>query len=75
MGAEDSMTRPHCKCHDEPMLRDGMRPPGTQRWRCAIGNRDRGVKAYVALDGYSYNRKLLQHRRVKALVRMQQREA
>ena len=65
-----------CRCHGEPLMwtvdhRD-MYPAGGY-WRCAVKIRA-GLRArYAKLDGVTYNRKLLQHRRHKALVRQRVR--
>lgn len=38
---EVNTKRPVCKCHGEPMLRNGTKENGSQKWRCRTE-----VKAY-----------------------------
>lgn len=66
--------RPRCRCHDEPMLKNGHNPNGPQKWWCATKRRRYKAAQYDALSGVAYNRLLLRHRRVKALARMKQRQ-
>ena len=85
--AEDVLERPLCKCHGEPMVKNGA-ATGRQTWRCAEGRRrawashyarngekerERGRKNYDELTGLQYNHLLLRRRRVKALARIAER--
>lgn len=51
--AED--TRPNCKCHDVPMLKDGhMR--GRQKWQCGVMERARQAALYRT-EGFADNKR------------------
>lgn len=65
--AEDT-DRPNCKCHDEPMVRNGRKSwKDEQDWRCGCERREKARKTYDALEHVAWNRRLLQmaaaHRR------------
>lgn len=42
--AED--TRPLCKCHGEPMVRNSFQPNGNQKWGCGRKRRLYGRRRY-----------------------------
>lgn len=65
---------PDCSCHGEPMYWNRHSRPSGGWWSCAVQQRDRVKARYEAMDGVSYNRLLLQHRRAKAVRRQRNRE-
>lgn len=70
------MVRPLCKCHGEPMVRNGLQPVTRNlKWQCSIGNRKRVAAWHDNLDGVSYNLRIFKQRRFHALKRMAKRAA
>jgi len=65
-----------CACHGEPMYwcRD-KRYEARGFWRCAIRICEQHRQMYDRLDGLSYARMLLRHRRDKGLARMRVRHS
>ncbi len=63
--AEDT-ERPTCRCHDEPMLRNGIErrynTGPTQQWRCAVRAREKSKRIYDSLEHVAWSRRLLQMR-------------
>jgi hypothetical protein len=47
--AEDVATRPICKCHGEPKIKDGFRD-GKQAWQCRVIERARQKTLYSDSD-------------------------
>jgi len=39
-------SEPLCRCHYEPMQRNGFTRRGTQKWRCAVKNNGRFIDRY-----------------------------
>lgn len=73
--AED---RPLCKCHGEPMLRNGMEYRSLtpyQTWRCATERRAKAKRTYDALEHVAWSKRLLQMRRASATHSRRVREA
>ena len=86
--AEDSLLRPLCKCHAEPMLRNGT-GKGKQKWVCVVTKKQRwqayydshaeqecarAKRNYDALTGVEFNLLLLKMRRRGAIRRMRKRK-
>ena len=75
--AED--TRPLCKCHGEPMLRDGHHR-GKQKWQCGIHERARQARLYARPEFAKHKRdEMLDHwhnrgGRRRALARYRERK-
>lgn len=65
--------RPLCKCHGEPMHRDGFKN-GKQTWRCSVKNREHFMAYYEGMSGVQWNAYLLGLRRWKAEKRARQRK-
>lgn len=74
--ATGNSSPPRCPCHDEVMLwnKDARKTQGGI-WKCAERNRAHQRKYYARESGLAYNRRLLRHRRNKALTRRREREA
>ena len=73
--AED---RPLCKCHGEPMLKNGIDRRKTrpyQSWRCARERREKARLYFERLEHLAYSRRLLQMRRAHAMKRQRMRAA
>lgn len=47
--AED--TRPLCKCHGEPMVKNSRRRNGDQKWSCVLKRRSYGRRVYWEQGG------------------------
>lgn len=69
------MDRPVCKCHAEPMVKNGRHRSGNQAWACAERYRLKAARTYDQLTGVAYNRRLLQMRRACAMKRRRQKRA
>jgi hypothetical protein len=73
--AED---RPLCRCHGEPMLKNGLstwRKEPTQEWRCATERRAKARRTYDELQHVAYSKRLLQMRRASATYKRRLRAA
>lgn len=72
--AED--TRPNCKCHGEPMAKNGRRSNrGKQHYVCSVKRSAYQRDKYDNLTGVAYSWRRLQDRRWRALYRRAEREA
>ncbi len=64
--AEDTADRPLCKCHGEPMLKNGIERRylngPTQDWRCGHERRSHSQRTHDSLEHVAWNKRLLQMR-------------
>lgn len=66
--------RPICKCHGEPMARNGIYPVSRrQKYQCSVKNRDRVARWYENCTEYQANFRRLRDRRLRAVMRMKAR--
>lgn len=73
--AED---RPLCRCHGEPMLKNGRktwREGFDQDWRCATERREKARRTHDALEHVAWSKRLLQMRRACAMHAKRQKMA
>jgi hypothetical protein len=71
-------TRPLCRCHGEPKVKNGTYQVSSGEWRtdwrCGVKNNERNRERFARFSGYEYNRHLLRTRRNKSMWRRRQRQ-
>lgn len=70
--AED-VERPLCKCHNLPMLKNGVERRWAvprQAWGCPVERREKAKRTYDTLEHVAYSKRLLQMRRATAIYKL-----